>query len=329
MSEISENTIIHFILGQCTEDELIQVYEWMAKDQQNADLLFEMERIYQQLQCDAMSQSQIEASLKHVHRVCSAPLTSASSTRLRTWMRYAAIILITVLAGAGSLWYIHGFKSATQYMTASTDGKTTKQIQLPDGSRVWLNHNSSLTYPVTFDDNIRRVSLKGEGYFEVEKDKAKPFVVENRAMTVTVLGTVFDFKNDTKNMYSEVSLIEGSVEVKSNRSAGQMVLQPGQKAKLDYHTGHVTVTNIYNETDIAWHTLLIPFRNATIAEIAKQLEKLYNVNIEISPQVNLKNTYSGSIKYKRDIDSVFNSLQNTLPITFQKRGRQAYIIKDM
>lgn len=329
MSELNENIIIHFITRQCSEDELKQINEWMAEDKHHVQYLLQMEQIYQQLQSRSMPQWKVEDALERVHSNAGATMPHQDYQPFwEKWRRYAAAIVLAILAGTALLWYSKAQQTedGQAYIVAQTNGSTTKQVLLPDGSKVWLNHHSSLSYPKHFEGDVRKVLLTGEGYFEVSKDSTRPFIVENDAMAVKVLGTVFDFKNDATNMRSEVSLMEGSVEVKSNLSAGQMVLVPGQKAQLDYHTGHMTVSNIEDGIDAVWHTNLIPFSNATIIEIVSKLEKIYGVRMEIGANVDLRSTYSGKIKHKQDIDSVLHLLQNTLPITFKKTSDGSYSV---
>lgn len=330
MKELSENTIIHFITGQCSEDDLRQINEWTAKDKRHTQHLFQLERIYQHLQCRFMPQCQVEEALNRVHENWGESTMYVSRFAfLGKWRRYAAAIVLIVLTGVVLFWYGKGMltDAGQEYIVAQTNATTTKQMLLPDGSKVWLNHHSSLSYPEHFNAGVRKVLLTGEGYFEVAKDSTRPFVVENDAMSVTVLGTVFDFKNDAANMRSEVCLLEGSVEVRNRLSAGQMVLLPGQKALLDYHTGHMTVSRIDDGIDVVWHTNLIPFTNASISEIVSKLEKIYGVRIEIGSNVDLRRTYSGGVRYKENIDSVLHLLQNTLPINFQKTSESTYFVE--
>lgn len=329
MSELNENVIIHFITRQCPEEELKQINEWLAEDQRHAQYLLQMERIYQHLQSRSMPQWKVEEALERVHGNAGAALPHQERHSFRRrWHRYAAAIVLAILAGTALLWYGKVLRAddGRAYIVAQTNGSTTKQVLLPDGSKVWLNHHSSLSYPERFEGDVRKVLLTGEGYFEVSKDGTRPFIVENDAMAVKVLGTVFDFKNDAANMRSEVSLLKGSVEVKSNVSAGQMVLVPGQKAQLDYQTGHMTVSNMEDGVDAVWHTNLIPFSNATIKEIVGKLEKIYGVRMVIGANVDLRSTYSGTIKYNKDLDLVLHLLQNTLPIAFKKTRGGVYSV---
>ena len=170
------------------------------------------------------------------------------------------------------------------------------------------------------------MTLRGEGYFEVAKNRNKPFVVENEAMCVRVLGTVFNFKSNAADGSSTVSLIEGSVEVKSHQSADQMVLTPGQRANIDRQTGRITVEETDLNMDVMWHSGIIRFQNANIRSIASILEKVYGVKIVIDEGVDEQRTYSGAVPKKEHVDAVLLLLRNTLPVTYRKAGGRFHIM---
>ena len=164
MSELNENIIIHFITRQCSEDELKQINEWMAEDKCHAQYLLQMEQIYQHLQCRSMPQWKVEEALKRVHNNADATMSHQEYHPFwEKWRRYAAAIVLAILAGTALLWYSHAQWSGDEeaYIMAQTNGSTTKQVSLPDGSKVWLNHHSSLRYPERFDGEVRKVILTG------------------------------------------------------------------------------------------------------------------------------------------------------------------------
>ena len=340
MKEIDDNIKAKFITGQCTDEELAAVAQWMKQSSGNADELLHMEHLYQEAQAAAMPQRETEKALARLHTRMEQPGTGTSAdgtgwqddaqsfshNTLRMWHRWAAAIAIVVVVCAGIYgWHSYtGRQQSVEYIVAKASATTPRQLTLPDGTRVWLNRGAELRYPKEFCDTLRQTMLVGEGYFEVTKDKARPFVVDSRDMNVRVLGTVFNFNTRTAGNTAEVSLIEGSVMVNSHRSAGQVVLMPGQKAQLS-PSGHLTVSNVDTRIDAVWHNELIPFSGCNVRQIANTLEQLYNVKIVVDANVNRNDTYSGQIMWKQDIDTVLTLLQNTLPISFAHRGDKVYI----
>ena len=202
------------------------------------------------------------------------------------------------------------------------------QMDLPDGSIVWLNSQTTLTYDENFGKKDRKVTLDGEAYFEVTKNRHKPFTVESDAMRVRVLGTTFNFKCDKRCRIAEATLIEGEIEVKGNKDEGQIVLAPGQRAELNRNSGRLTVKQVDAKLDAVWRDNLIPFNKANIFTITKALERFYDVKIILSPDIRSDKTYSGVLKKKSTIESVLKSLQNSIPIEYKIVGNNIFISSD-
>lgn len=324
---LDEHIIIHFITGKCSEEELRKVNEWLKENPSQAGNLFEMEEMYRSLQARGMAEVKIEKALSRVRRRTEESENDSSSLAIYLNLRrYVAAAMIALIAGLTVFWFEN--KHATpqeELITVYASDSITRQITLPDGSLVWLNKNATLCYPKVFANTERRVLLTGEGYFEIHKDQEHPFVVESKAMNVKVLGTKFNFKNDSLANCSEVSLMEGSVEVSSNCSNGNMVLSPGQKAHLDYHTGHITIVQTEHQTDASWHYRAITFNQATIKEIAQKLEAVYGITIKVSDRLIETSTYSGRVLQKEDPEEVFESLQYVLPIEHKKIKSTIYL----
>jgi transmembrane sensor len=210
---------------------------------------------------------------------------------------------------------------------ATADGQNIKQIVLPDGTKVWLNKNTTLSYPKTFEDDKRNVELNGEAYFEVVKNPHKPFTVNSEAMDVRVLGTVFNFRTSGRNDLAEVSLLEGSVQVKGNNDEGVINIKPGQKVILDKINHCMIVQQTNTSLDAVWHNKMIPLENMNIHSIARILEHLYHVHITVASNVDAKMTYSGTIKYNETIDSVLTALRYSIPFEYRIDGNEVYIKK--
>ena len=207
---------------------------------------------------------------------------------------------------------------------ATAEGET-KQLVLPDGSKVWLNENTSLEYPENFEDDIRLLSLNGEAYFEVTSNKHKPFVVKGSTMQIEVLGTKFNFKNSDKCRIAEASLLEGEIKASGNANEGLITLSPGQKVELNAYTRQMKVSNTDAEIDAIWHNDFVQLKNANIYDIALMLERIYNVNIVLSPEINKGNTYSGVLQKKKNIDEVLDILSHTIHFNYVINKRNIFI----
>ena len=248
----------------------------------------------------------------------------------RTWFRRivltvasASAVVLLIFGGINLLGYMD--KRQISYLEASTSYGESRQIRLPDGTQLILNSCSRVRYPNSFVEDERQIELEGEAYFEVTKNRHKPFTVQSDAIRVRVLGTTFNLKSDKRCRIAEATLIEGEIEVKGNKEEGQIILTPGQRAELNKNNGRLTVKQVDAKLDAVWHDNLIPFQKADIFTITKALERFYDVKIILSPDIKSDKTYSGVLKKKDNIESVLQSLDNSIPINYKIVGDNIFI----
>lgn len=324
MERIDDTIILKYLQGDCSEEELQQLTAWLKDSKENRKELFNLEESFHLAQLDKYStpefinraEQRIHAQIKEYDKVC------ARTFYIKRFMQYAALLLLLIVGGFAVKHLVYSSLTEAS-MTIAYDG-SVKEFILPDGTKVWLNKDAVLKYPKEFAENHRNVTLEGEAYFEVTKDKTRPFTVLTNDMQIRVLGTKFNVKNDKNSLIAEATLLEGEVEVKGNQSEGQIILSPGQKAELNLKTGRLHVKQVNAKLDAVWRDDLIPFDKATITEIASTLERFYDVKIILSPDIN-NNTYSGVLKKRESIDSVLNSLKNSIPISYEMTGHKIYI----
>ncbi|RPE13514.1 DUF4974 domain-containing protein [Chitinophaga lutea] len=151
------------------------------------------------------------------------------------------------------------------------------KIVLADGTKVWMNAGSALTYPTAFSSTERLVELSGEAYFEVEKDAAKPFRVKVKEMTVDVLGTDFNIMAYEEEAAVNTTLVDGAVKVSGNGVSE--LLKPGQQASLS-RSGGLTVKEADVEEAVAWKNGLFIFQDADLQTVMRQLARWYDIEIE-------------------------------------------------
>ena len=326
MSTLNDNLLRKFLNGDCTEDELREVHAFIAASPENAEQLFRIEEMYHLGQFNEYSNPQrVARAEKQLEKKLTIENDQIRKRfHIRQWMRYAAIITVILITGA-TVYFLHQSNDMSELLVASASKGTTKKITLPDGTKVWLNNGSTLKYPANFSESERKVYLDGEAYFEVTKDRKKPFISESEAMCVKVLGTHFNLRSSTKLRIVEATLLEGEIEVKGNNDEGMIILSPGQRAELNKATGRMIVKQVDAKLDVVWHNNMIPFDKADIFDISKTLERFYGVKIILSPDIRANKTYSGVLKRKATIDSVLNSLQNSIPIKYKIAGNNIFI----
>lgn len=327
MNNLNEDIISHYLTGQCSEEELIQLNQWIKESDENARRLFQLEEAFHAGRFSRYeNEERMARAEKRLYKVLEAEQNKQKKVlRIRRWMHYAAVVTALVFISTGiGVWIQQHHATRHMLVTVANEG-VVKEIILPDGTKVWLNNAAVLQYPREFSETKRNVHLEGEAYFEVTKDRQRPFTVESDAMQVRVLGTSFNFKCDKHCRIAEATLIEGEIEVKGNKEEGMVILTPGQRAELNKSSGRLTVKQVDAKMDAVWHDNLIPFQKADIFTIAKALERFYNVKIILSPDIQSDKTYSGVLKRKSDIGSVLKSLQNSIPFNYKITERNIFI----
>jgi len=173
---------------------------------------------------------------------------------------------------------------------ANTPRGGTYQVNLPDGTRVWLNSATTLRFPPTFSNQANRtVELDGEAYFEVSKDGAHPFIVKTGHQHIRVLGTHFNVNAYPDERNEKTVLLEGRVQINNHA-----VLVPGQQSRVEAD-GHIKIETTDTEDAIAWKNGFFSFKDAPLDVVMRQLSRWYNIDI----------VYKGALK-----DDTFNGLIN-------------------
>lgn len=318
MSELNEDIIIRYLENRCSEEDFILINNWMKESDENAAKLFRMEEIYHLGKFPADTDELVAKAERRLGRRLEQDNQQKKRVfKLRNTLRYAAAIAAVLMMAAGFAYYLSQDEKEELVIASAAYGQVREMI-LPDGTKVWLNQSSQLKYPRTFEGRERHVYLEGEAYFEVARNHERPFTVNSSAMDVRVLGTSFNIKCRPGNSIAETTLVEGEVEVKEKLDKGKITLSPGQKAVLNRVTGRMQVKQVDAKMEIVWHNDLIPFDKSSIFQIAAVLERFYGVKIILSPDVDSTKTYSGVLKKKDSIESVLNSLRNSIPFNYKK-----------
>jgi len=168
--------------------------------------------------------------------------------------------------------------------TLSTPKGGQYQLILSDGTKVWLNAASSITYPTSFNEKERKVILKGEGYFEIAKNEQQPFKVITDRQEVEVLGTHFNINSYEDESDIKTTLLEGSVKVSDLQTKQSILLKPGEQATLRKN-GKIKVGQVNAENAIAWKSGFFQFQNSDVQQAMRQLARWYDVNIEFEDRV--------------------------------------------
>ena len=220
-----------------------------------------------------------------------------------------------------------GFHTADQMSRnmVNTPGGGQYQVNLSDGTKVWLNASSSLKFPTAFAGKTRSVELSGEAYFEVAKDKQHPFIVSYNQMSVRVLGTHFNIKAYDDEQQSNTTLLEGSVSLSSGDA--QSILKPGEQGLFNQRTGKLAVSVAPDGGDgsVAWKNGDFMFLNEDIYTVMRQISRWYDVDVEY--QGHFKDLqFRGVISRFKNISEVLKLLELTDAVHFKVVGRRVIVM---
>lgn len=198
------------------------------------------------------------------------------------------------------------------------------QIDLPDGTKVWLNSASTLRYPLAFSGGERKVQLEGEAYFEVMPDKLMPFKVVSKSQVVEVLGTHFNVNSYDDEIASKTTLLEGSIRVNSVNTGEGKIILPGQQVIL--HQFELKVKNVDPQNAIAWKNGLFQFDNEDIRTIMNKIARWYDVDVVYESGLK-KMRFGGTVSRYTDLQDVLRKLELTNTIHFKVEGRRITVMK--
>lgn len=217
-----------------------------------------------------------------------------------------------------------GAEQEIQYNTLSTTRGEQAQVRLPDGTVVFLNAESSLKYPTRFAKSDKRlVSLSGEGYFEVAKDKAHPFVVQSAHQKVQVIGTHFNIMAYKEDKTIKTTLLEGAVKV--NTRSNSKTLVPGQQASVD--PDHISVIDHVDLEDVvAWKNGYFKF-NENLEGIMNKIARWYNVEIvyEMKPAQDV--VFGGEISRSKNLSTILKIMELEGNVHFRIEGRRVFVMR--
>ncbi|ERJ60461.1 FecR family protein [Sphingobacterium paucimobilis] len=255
----------------------------------------------------------------------SATLTLANGKKIKLTgaangtLAQEAGVIITKTTDGQVIYEITGSNTDSDNINelATVNGETYR-LRLPDGSEVWLNASSSLKYPANFTAlNERRVQLKGEAYFEIAKNKQKPFVVQSTGQEVRVLGTHFNVNAYSDENEIKTTLLEGIVRVSSLKS--QILLKPGEQSIFQNEKIEVTSTDIESAT--AWKNGLFMFNNENLASVMRKISRWYDLDVKYEDKSLENLPFEGSITRFSNVSKVLRMLELTKLVKFKLEGK--------
>ncbi|AMR32279.1 hypothetical protein A0256_13050 [Mucilaginibacter sp. PAMC 26640] len=294
----------------------------------------------------------IEKLWDHINndgKVVARRFTPLKIKSLIKW-QWAAVAATVLLGGVCTMFYIRQSKliaspGMAMHKVVVPYGQT-RNLKMPDGTGITLNAGSTLVYPDIFAGKTREVTLTGEGFFRVIKNPGKPFLVHTAKLTVTVLGTVFNVKAYNNDKTTETTLLRGKVQVDlNNNPEKKIILMPNEKlivandrsnpgankqaSKFAYVEYQVTSLPLVKPEDIketAWLEKRIVFTNEPFEDVAKQIERKYDVQL-IFNDVALKNEQISGLLDKESLPNALQLIELTTPFNYKIEGNVVNLSK--
>lgn len=237
----------------------------------------------------------------------------------RQWLSYAAAVVLLAVLVTFVYRYKGGAGGSADYSSQTykvlVDKGQRASILLPDGTRVWLNSHTELTYNGDYGKKNREVVLSGEGYFEVAKDSVSPFIVKAGEMKIEALGTAFNVKAYAEDRESTATLFEG--KVRTSVGENEVLLKPNESVCVNKVSRKMAVSAEFADYARMWKDNELVFRGETMEEVAVMLDRLYNVKVQFASERVKHYRFSGVIK-NNSLENVVELISLTAPIVYRK-----------
>ena len=234
--------------------------------------------------------------------------------------RIAAVVVLSFSIAFSSYYFINKSK----YNTFVAESSVVTQ-KISDGSIITLNNNSKIVVPKEFDENVRKVKLKGDAFFDVKHDETKPFIIETGKIEIQVLGTSFYVKSQKNSPTIEVIVKTGKVAVRlANDLKNEIILTPDEKGVFTKNNNKLKKISNTDANYLSWKTRFLVFENEKFINVVKKLNETYHTHIVISnPEIN--NCTITATFNNKSIGAVLNILKATLDLDIKKQKNTIYI----
>lgn len=278
-----DDLIIKFLDRQTTVEEEKDLQVWVSQSEENRRYLSEIQYLWNTVAMQDKIPFDSEAAFQRFKARIAVQKTVKNDSQhlnLYSLLRWIVIFLIAFLLGGSGFYILNNYfilKDKKQYSISVPVGAKVK-IRLPDKSVVWLNSGSSLHYSQNFGIKSRKISLIGEAYFEVAKNPNKPFIVYTKVASIRVLGTKFDVNAYTDEDHIDVTLLKGSILLKTVYRPNVLTLKPNQRAIIDKKNQKVSVIHFAACKSVKWTKGESFLGNETIGET---VHRSYNIKIVV------------------------------------------------
>jgi len=338
MQEIKYSELIAKQLkGEATPEEHMLIDDWINESQEHKEIARQFEIVWNKTKINYSAKNSDQVFDKIMLKINQenqrnryVSQAAEHTNRWRTFSYGTAAAMVIIVAATILIFSHKENRSATPLPEASQISKALPKGQkmkifLPDGSVVWLNAESEITYPDRFDESNRLVALKGEAYFDVASDATKPFIVQTHGLEVVVLGTTFNVRSYLDEKTTEVALESGKVLINLNsQNLGKYILTPGEGMEYDASDDSIKQFEVDHKTAFSWKDGVIYFNDASFNEVISRLSRWYGVEFTVENYHRQKWVYSGEFK-DENLNNILLAMSFTKGFEYQIDQNMVYI----
>jgi len=310
--------------GNISPNEEKALNEWINSSTTNKQVYFQIKELWDHKQDQTNNSQAIAAYDKLINRIKFAEGIQAQSrvhrisSQVNQFFKYAAILFFFFSFSFLLYYYITQENSKNEFCTVLVPKGNKSKIILPDGSKIWLNNNSKLTYPKNFNQSVRQVELIGEGYFEIQRNVKVPFIVKTSDISIKVLGTKFNISAYPNDKFVETTLISGKVTVQSNENPEVIsTLNPGESMTFDKLNNRAAIAHVDTKFYTYWMKGEFVFKDERFETLAKRIERIYNVEIIFDDPTLKEKTYTGDFKVDDNIYSILEIFKRSTSVPIE------------
>lgn len=313
-----EIIISKYLSKEATEEEMKILDKWISATSENRKSYLTQKNIWE-ISHPVFNPDEIDTDSAH-EKVMKQILPSENQrvpalpklSFMHYWQQIAAVLLLPLLMLSTYLYVKPSPQIAETYQELFTPYGTWSIVNLPDGSKVWLNAGSSLKYPAQFSGKERIVSMQGEAYFEVNSDKEHPFIVKTVKLTVEATGTAFNVNAYAPDSIAAVTLVKGKVAVTLDKEK-TVALSPGEKIEYNRTTSLYSVNKTNTDKWCSWKDGVLIFRDDPLEYVFKRLGQTYNVEFILKDATLGKYSYKATFEGE-SLNEILRLLEMSAPI---------------
>lgn len=329
---MNKEILKRFFDGRSNTWEKKQVQEYFEGDELEVfdEYVKEQEGANHQINIDEEYKRNFYAELNSKISEQQTPASQRKNLRVPSLLKFAAGIAI--ICSVSSLFYIKRQKQVSTEMASRltriiNSGRNLKMVELADGTKIWMNPGSVITYDKQiFADSARQISLSGEAYFNVTHNANRPFQVTAGQLTTTVLGTSFNVEAYENESETRVMLVTGSVKV--NAGEAEEMLRPGQQLDFSKEKKVVKISSVdVSDKQKELTNGKLVFENLALEEVLKRLERVFDLKITVTDRNILKDKRITGTYYREDAELVLKRILFIHGLTHHKKGENKYVIE--